>query len=698
MRNYALDTKMLPKVWVTWASMKNKKFNKRFWLNCQTGKKKTTPESWMKYDNEQDIDVYGRGTGQIGCNYYTQKNDKIWVKSGTALRYAYIKYHKDIDRIEIAAIGFDTSRKEEPHSWKFIGDRFFIGRDKSIIDQHGNVVTRWFNVYKNHSAYDAKNMLSIVLRLHTTNNFVEEFKKFIGANCFTIGNGTTVNIKYDWHIQRWYTTSQKVRGKGKQQKLTDMLVEMPLTDIDDFKDKLVIKELRYGRNNQWTRELNTIVRFERINDEWCVLRAFYKMEDDTITEEWRMYISEDGINRIVSQGNDGWIPSSQVRHYWGRYTYLYNQTEAIEKCDRIKYIMSSPIDAEEYEVVDFLVTALRFSEIEQIAKLGYADEAFSITRSRTPKADIKHMFGEHYNEKGKTLLQKVGLTKHQFDTYMTYEGELRYKKRALAKMREIFGDGFKHLDNDTFDLYFNGYYNVSRHFWRGITPYATRLHFDEMKFFKNLVRLSKKNGSVYTIAHDTLSAYESLSGQRPEVDWYFEDVSDLVRAHDAITALKRIQDEERRALWDMQAAERRKKEEEKRIKLDKERKIYEYEDDNYIIRLPRDSNEIVREGSMQSICIGGYTSSHAYGNTNLFFLRKKDDAETPFYAIEMDNYKTIRQIHGSHNQWLGCNPEAIPTVIRWLRKHDIKCDEAILTCTARGYGQTRNYVPMPVVD
>ena len=217
--------------------------------------------------------------------------------------------------------------------------------------------------------------------------------------------------------------------------------------------------------------------------------------------------------------------------------------------------------------------------------------------------------------------------------------------------------------------------------------------------FKNLVRLSNKEQRIYNIVNDALSQYRSLSmSRRPEVDWFFDDVSDAVRAHDALTELHRIEQEERRALYNAQEAERLKKEEEKRKKVDEERKQYEYEDDNYVIRLPKDCAEIVREGSMQRICIGGYTSRHSLGDTNIFFLRKKSDPDMPFYAIEMNNSKCINQIHGFGNRWLGNNPEAIPTVIRWLRKNEIKCTNDILTCKAIGYGKTNEYVPMPVVD
>jgi hypothetical protein len=113
--------------------------------------------------------------------------------------------------------------------------------------------------------------------------------------------------------------------------------------------------------------------------------------------------------------------------------------------------------------------------------------------------------------------------------------------------------------------------------------------------------------------------------------------------------------------------------------------------------LPLDGTEITKEGIAQHICIGNYVNRHSHAETNLFFLRKKSEPDRPFYAIEMNNDKTIVQIHGFGNRWLGNNPEAIPTVVRWLRKNGIKCSEHILTCTATGYGSNGHYITMPVV-
>jgi hypothetical protein len=208
-----------------------------------------------------------------------------------------------------------------------------------------------------------------------------------------------------------------------------------------------------------------------------------------------------------------------------------------------------------------------------------------------------------------------------------------------------------------------------------------------------------KREDIFTVVYDAMNAYVCLrQGTRMNVDWYFNDVSDAVRVHDAVVALRNMQYAEDRARYNMEEAERLKKEEEKRKKIDQTRQVYEYEDDAFIIRLPKTTNEIVYEGTAQHICIGGYVSRHSVGDTNLFFLRRKSMPDSPFYAIEMNNSNSIVQIHGFGNKWLGNNPEAIPTVVRWLRKHGIKCSDAILTCTATGYGQTNTYVAMPVVD
>lgn len=697
MRNYALDTKMLPKVWLTWETNKDG----RLWLNCQNGKLKKTPEPWMAYDAESN-DIprpwVSRGTNFIplGINWYSMKSDNIWVTAGSSAKYAYAKYHADIDKLEIAAVGMNTKRTGGARKWEFIGNRFFIGKDKSIVEVTSDCknckISNYYYLYKGHTACSNKEIIRLLLRLNMTNGFTEEFKKFIGTNHFVIGNGTTTEIKSAWHLSRWYETSQKPRGKGKQQKLVDSLTKIELSNYDWLAEKYPpIEKDRFS-------SIRNITYYEKINDEWSVLRSFIRSNENTLSENWRVYIGTDGTTRSASKSANGWIPSKHTRGWYCGYTRLVNKNEAIANCPRIKYILQEQSSMCDTEVVDFIVSALRFPEIEQLTKLGYGEKAKNIANSNTVKADLKNMFGGYFNEKEKTLLKRVGLNKHQLDFHMKSNG--RYTLgRNLKTMREIFGNNLSHIDNESFDKYYEACETINSTFYRKLSAYIEDFNLDYVRFFKNLVRLAQKHGNVYQVVKDTLSAYSYLdNNRRPEVDWYFDDYSDLTRMHDVIYEIKRVQDEERRALYDMQLAERRKKEDEKRKKLDEERKIYEYADDKFTIRLPIDINEIVQEGAAQHICIGGYTTNHAFGHTNLFFLRRNDEPEKPFYAIEMNNNKVIVQIHGFGNRWLGNNPEAIPTVVRWLRKHNIKCSQSILTCKSTGYCSRADYVPMPVVD
>ena len=671
MKQTTLDTSLLPNVWLEWETSKG-----QFWLECSTGEKYAArPDIVFSWRNRHDV----------------------LVRANSYPVYAYLKYHEDIDMLEIAAATINTSRQPVARSFTYAGNKYFIDKTKHIYDGNMKKIegTVSYQLYNNHWDYSFKNFLSMLCRLPYKPEIINEFTKFLGNNIYTIGNGRSIEVKYLWHLENWYSKKQKDKSNGRAQRLTDKLTAISLSDTSDFCAKYPVKNTydSYGR----LQRIDRIMYFERVNDEWSVLRMFRRTENNGVQETERMYLNDNGTNRIVSlDNNTSWIPSRQTYDY-GRYCFV-NKDEAMQKCNRLKYIIPL-FDDNDINIKSILMKTLQFPEIEQMMKLGHKSTAMKIARSTTAKADMKNIFG-CYNEKETALLRKVGLNKHQFDKCLANEDNW-YAAKTIKEMREFFGDDMIHLDDKTFDKYYDVFHTMfSRAGWNGgIKRYAERLHLDYKKLIKNIARLSDKHPSVCQVLNDTMTMYLNLNRcTAPEIDWYFDSFSDIVRAHDAINALKLAQDEERRAIWNMEEAERRKKEEERRKKLDQERKAWEYEDDNYIIRLPIDGNEIVSEGSKQRICIGGYVSSHSTGSTNLFFIRKKSEPSIPFYAIQMDNSKNIVQIHGYCNKWLGNNPEAIPTVVRWLRKNGIKCDNKILTCTSTGYGSTNNYIQMPVVD
>lgn len=77
--------------------------------------------------------------------------------------------------------------------------------------------------------------------------------------------------------------------------------------------------------------------------------------------------------------------------------------------------------------------------------------------------------------------------------------------------------------------------------------------------------------------------------------------------------------------------------------------MFEYETDELILRQPTTPDEIVEEGRILHHCVGGYAERHSKGKTNIFFIRKKTDPNTPYYTIEVSNDFEVKQCYGYRN-------------------------------------------------
>lgn len=80
-------------------------------------------------------------------------------------------------------------------------------------------------------------------------------------------------------------------------------------------------------------------------------------------------------------------------------------------------------------------------------------------------------------------------------------------------------------------------------------------------------------------------------------------------------------------------------------------KRFEFVDEELglFIRIPQNTEEIVNEGKTLVHCVGGYAERHANGKTNILFVRKTDDPDTPFYTMEVSNDYKIVQCRGYRN-------------------------------------------------
>lgn len=140
------------------------------------------------------------------------------------------------------------------------------------------------------------------------------------------------------------------------------------------------------------------------------------------------------------------------------------------------------------------------------------------------------------------------------------------------------------------------------------------------------------------LATSTLEDYWSLAQKAgddltdPKVKW----PQHLIASHDA--ALLRAKFQESKALVPKFEAVARKLE------------PMSWEAGGILIRPCRDESEMIREGKYLDHCVARYAKTHAEGKHCIFFIRKAEEPEVPWFTLELDVEKTqVLQNRGKQN-------------------------------------------------
>lgn len=127
----------------------------------------------------------------------------------------------------------------------------------------------------------------------------------------------------------------------------------------------------------------------------------------------------------------------------------------------------------------------------------------------------------------------------------------------------------------------------------------------------------------------------------------------MLKAHTALTEQRTALEEERRRLEMQKRAEKMAKEaeeEEKTFqKLVKFRKSFAYTSGDLFCRAAASAEELVNEGMALSHCVGQYAKRYYKGETNIVFIRKKEEPDKPYYTVEVANDGHIAQVRGYKN-------------------------------------------------
>ena len=87
--------------------------------------------------------------------------------------------------------------------------------------------------------------------------------------------------------------------------------------------------------------------------------------------------------------------------------------------------------------------------------------------------------------------------------------------------------------------------------------------------------------------------------------------------------------------------------------------------DAFFIRVAVSAQELRAEGETLHHCVGGYASRMANGETVIFFVRKKDRPDVPFYTLEYRDGRVV-QCRTKQNKSYDTQPEVAAFVTNWL--------------------------------
>lgn len=356
-----------------------------------------------------------------------------------------------------------------------------------------------------------------------------------------------------------------------------------------------------------------------------------------------MYVFEVGKSQMyyTSGWSDiGWVEANNVRSEFANYrnwvpTYCnFDSIKEAIKDTPFKYsTWEKYLQADDRDMVKFFDLAARYPCIEYLTKLDFSyfvsakligrKTYGAINWNGTHIEKILKLNKQDLRELKKSNIEIKPLTLRLFQ--ITRKDTNRLSLEELHTFVEMTKDCFEELKN-----FFKYAKKISGIGMTDVINYLKRQY----------NRKSKKKR--YTGIGDTIITWRDylIDCMKLEMDLLQEDVLfpiDLFAAHQRTNVLV---DVKVNSVHNEKIIERCKK-------LGK----YIFELNGMVIRPATSCLELINEGKSLKICIGGYAERYAEGKTDLFLIRKLDDIETPYFAMEVSGDRIIQTQGRGH-----CSP------------------------------------------
>ena len=487
----------------------------------------------------------------------------------------------------------------------------------------------------------------------------------------------------------------------------------PRNYLKQIRSIFIYKHDNYNTYNEYSEDRNVV--FEGIEpldtEETIVLLDF----ESTGQAVFRVYNNGAEIARVNKYGKiyipynkEVWAEASNEQRF-------RSLTKTVKIADMEKYQKSEL----RYAVINFdqdlwsIITEIALNQnspYEQLMKTDYAAairEYLNISNgvdSRRIETRLATLFGlNHYTLNAKTLYQKLNVNKYQFNRIMNnlkaktlYIDGVAYARYFMSQFKNSDQDVFLSLDNEQFDTLFDFCNNHFKICWG--TPVGYYSSYTELYSMgiQDFFKMMKMMNTLYSDLYNKYNAEFKIRGDsivdtiyeicwRNFVDYYSMrkrllrsefirkkdapiDVYNLYnrdeigfqKMHDKLIEWTNLEEqlrlEETTPEWDAQYTKWKELE-------------YMNNQKGLCVVAPINQGKLVNEGKALHHCVAGYIERVTKGITNILFIRKTSEKDTPYFTVEVQN-GLIKQIHGSCN----CNPnrEVLAFVRQWAKAKDLR--------------------------
>jgi hypothetical protein len=389
------------------------------------------------------------------------------------------------------------------------------------------------------------------------------------------------------------------------------------------------------------------------------VRCYHRYCTGALIERQRYVFAKDGAVRYIFdeyEGENGtWRVASKFkepRFASPYYPYGFNNTYSILNFDAYKHSDMKYSMLNEFRCecpLEYLRLYIRHPNIEYLVKSGYG--GLIDVRYDGYYGTLFSLYVDHrVNLKSNNLLKMLGLNRTEF--------------KALKGREKLYRD----------------YISLREHYPK-VKPEDLRIiaatYGSEYRMIETHVKLTglKPQRIARYLLENNVSfiEYRDYLDQCQKLEYDLHDTS-ISMPHDFHAIHERLSDIIRYKKNDLINRELAQHYD--------DRKAFECEYGELFLRQPGSIDEIIAEGKALHHCVGGYAERHAKGTTNIFFIRKESDPDTPYYTIEVSNDYRIIQCRGYKNDAGREKPDEIKAFEKEYTKYleELKHEQQRIRC------------------